>query len=350
MLKYLKTVPQLRSTAELIVCGNQSADMDSCCTALMTAYLSTTVDGRPSVPLIQIPRDDLRLRKDIVYVLHSLGIDESWLLFLDDMSLTESSKLFLVDHNAPTVPGEPVAVIDHHAIEDPNVDLSKCSPHRLVKSGSCMSAVVDFYAKNSSTGDLFRSDPVMAPLALSPIVQDTGNLTQKVEDTDVEAVKLLRDWNPSLSLFSPFTQFSEMKAEKKNLEGLSARDLLRKDYKQWGTIGISSLPKLFNKLAKKNYNIADALEAYAQESHLDVMIGLANGKRGPQEIYTRQLAIWGPNKFDVAAACPDLELQLEGVQPTLGGRQVRFYNQRNTAASRKQVAPDVKRAFAEYTK
>lgn len=359
MLKYLKSLHQLKIPTNysdyIVVTGNQAADMDSCCSALLTAYLessitasSTSNDSKQTIttiPLIDIPRRDLKLRKDIEFVFRNLGIDSEWLLFTDDIPTTQpNTSLFLVDHNSPSINGTVKKVIDHHAIEDPNANLESCDPHILVQSGSCMSAVVNYYAKGAyskHTKELFSTDDVLAPLAIAPILQDTSNFTKKVEDEDRDAVKYLSQFN--FNLFSPAQNFATMSSEKSNIEGLSTEDLLRKDYKEWGTIGISSLPKLFKKLLgnPNSEELSLAMKSHAQSNKLDIMVVLGSGSVKKQHV--RELAYYGPKDFDVAAECPDLQLKLRA---DVDG--VKYFDQLNDAASRKQVAPQIRAAFSKY--
>lgn len=352
MLKYLKTLNKVANSTAIadytVVTGNQAADMDTCCSSLVTAYLEANAYGTKAIPLIPTSRESLRLRRDIVFVFSSLGIEPSWLLFNDDLQPNENTDLFLVDHNAATTPGKVKAILDHHEFEDPNQSLADINPARIVKSGSCMSVVINYYLERNETmlSELLLLDKMLAPLALSPILQDTNNMTRKVEDEDRKAVSYLsRYLGKDISDFSPFASFGVMKTQKDNLKGLSMRDLLRKDYKQWGTIGISSLPKLVEKLVKKGaQDLPGAITRYKEEKNLDVMVALASGHSSRSDEYERQLMFCGQSDFDIAIQCPDLDLIFVS---EMGN--VKFYNQKNTAASRKQVAPLLRAAYRQFT-
>lgn len=351
MLRYLKSLNRIASSASVadytVVVGNQAADMDTCCSALIAAYLEAS-EGNKTIPLIPIPRDDLRLRQDIVFVFKSLGIETSWLLFLDDFEPTEQTNLFLVDHNSATIAGRVNSILDHHELEGPQQSLANINPARILKSGSCMSIVINYYLGRNETrlSELLLSDNTLVSLALAPILQDTNNMTKKVEDEDRRAVSFLMRYIVSDNgTFSPITSFGVMKKQKANLEGLSMRDLLRKDYKQWGKIGISSLPKLVEKLAKKGaQDLPGALKRYKETEKLEIMVALASGNSSRNGEYERQLMFCGPTHFDIATQCPDLDLEFLSEKET-----VRFYKQRNTAASRKQVAPMLKAAYQRFT-
>ena len=60
-----------------------------------------------SLPLLQCCRDDLVMNQEVVYIFHKLGIDDSSLVFLDDVSMdvlssVDNLSVIMVDHNAPT--------------------------------------------------------------------------------------------------------------------------------------------------------------------------------------------------------------------------------------------------------
>lgn len=335
-LKYLKNLRSLNDPLKYtVVSGNQSVDMDSFCSAILTAFIQTEL-SEPAIPLIPINREDMNLRKDILFLLKKLSIDPDWLLFAEDLTPQPTSKLFLVDHNSPFIKGEVKSIIDHHEIEDRSMSLEGITPLKMVKCGSCMSAIINYFAEKQAIKELFNSNKELPVLALAPIVMDTANLTARVEDEDTKAVKWLDQFS---CFYSPATNFHEILTEKSSLEGLSATDLLKKDYKQWGAIGISSIPKKLNKIFK-TINKADfigEMNEYKQKLKLEVLVAM--GSNGGK----RDLVYLGPSEFDMAKECPDLELQkLETIDNAL------YYDQRNVAATRKLVAPALRDAYKAH--
>lgn len=97
-------------TTELCVTfGNEACDLDSIVCALVYAYYKSTKRSTDDVilPLVQCLKEDLVLNQEAKIVFDMLGIDESWLLYINDISsdnLSTAAKLslVLVDHNAPT--------------------------------------------------------------------------------------------------------------------------------------------------------------------------------------------------------------------------------------------------------
>ena len=89
---------------DLLVMGNEAADLDSMASAIAYAYhLSALEKGKTVIPVMPIPREDFRLRTEAAYVFKQAGIDLDNLLFSDDtdlLSLLARAKgLVLVDHN-----------------------------------------------------------------------------------------------------------------------------------------------------------------------------------------------------------------------------------------------------------
>ena len=77
--------------------------------------------------------------------------------------------------------------------------------------------------------------PGIALFLLGPILLDTVNLKPeegRVTEKDAEVAKRLFDLAPSISQQEAF---KHLEAEKFNVASLSSRDLLRKDYKEYGT-------------------------------------------------------------------------------------------------------------------
>ena len=306
----------LKST---IVMGNPSADLDSFISALMTSYFYNLQRKGNStfVPILNLPSvrssDLWRMRPEYgVAVQLALGeagsdisdggeqgqksiLDE--LITIADVQADESStlhklfagsqssvagekqSLFLVDHNAPSIPGlsddiiksrfTTSACIDHHV--DENYTPKDAEPRIILTGiGSCMSLVV----KHLRDQGLWLPQPnpgsnpalqEIAKLALAPILIDTNNLKAKGDKcsvTDREVVEFLESIitpSParaeSTSTSSPkwdreafHTAISRTKSN--SLDLLTMQEIFGRDYKVWteptpsGTevlIGISSL-------------------------------------------------------------------------------------------------------------
>lgn len=323
---------QARSApVKTLVLGNQALDMDSFCSSIVTAYLET-LKGRPCTPYIPIVRSDLRLRKDVELVMSQLKLDPNHLLFADSYTPADNTDLFLVDHNRPFVKGHVTSIIDHHEPEE-SYKLVGIDPLVLSMSASSISLVLKYYSAHMDLSKVFEDEPLLAPLSYAPLVIDSSNFF-KMKAEDVFAyqflAKFVKDVPDTIS-------FNTIREARKDTAGLSMSDLLNKDYKEWDGIGISTLPSRFHKLDLER--LSKCMIQRKEEKHLDVLAAMACGKKG------RDFAYAGPTDFDVRASCPALQLipqvQLNGVQ---------FFSQMEASFSRKQVAPILRSAFAEFEK
>lgn len=281
------------------VVGNESADLDSVCSALVLAYFQSyrgqpppaaaASQQRPRVhiPLVNIPHADLSLRPELGPVLSRAGIDAGDLPTLDavvgpDASapLSDAARWFLVDHNALTGPlarqgraDYVVGCIDHHADEGvalPDLrgvaggfgDYAEGDRMRVVRpAGSCMSLVVEACrdawesvpaARAGGGGGEEQSaaevDADLALVALAPILADTSSLgaPDRTTDTDRWAVGYLeaivaRAQGRGQDKYDGYERgrfLGEINRIKEDISSLPLRDVLRKDYKQWDDGGL----------------------------------------------------------------------------------------------------------------
>ncbi|KAI1302984.1 exopolyphosphatase-like protein [Xylaria venustula] len=231
------TAHSSKRTAPLtFVVGNESADLDSLCSALLLAYFHTYApprksiskeDAHPSlhIPICHLERADLSLRPEFAAVLRDAGVASEDVFTLEDVLPSqdnakdkgnnrvlrpEDTRWLLVDHNAmtgrlaATFASRVVGCVDHHA--DENVVPRDAEPRLIEKSGSCASLVLGLCADSwaalnsaESNGNKSRDDDKIreedariARLALAPILVDTTNLRDenKTTEHDERAVAL----------------------------------------------------------------------------------------------------------------------------------------------------------------
>ena len=108
-----------------VVTGNEASDCDSIVSALMYAYFQTSCGGKDHVvPVMSIPRQDLRLRCETNALLQRIGIDIPSILFADEVNLAQlhhqqQLKLILTDHNVLCADRQELhaavdEILDHH--------------------------------------------------------------------------------------------------------------------------------------------------------------------------------------------------------------------------------------------
>jgi exopolyphosphatase len=149
--------------------------------------------------------------------------------------------------------------IDHHEEENSVPKETGDEPRIVRKSGSCASLVVeycrqawdDLAAESASSEEVKKWDAEIARLALAPMLIDTTNFTveTRTTDSDRDAAAYLRARISAVEEgFNQDGYFDEITKAKVNTGGLSLKDILRKDYKQWNdgekvNLGVSCVVK-----------------------------------------------------------------------------------------------------------
>ncbi|GAA6052910.1 hypothetical protein JCM3770_004404 [Rhodotorula araucariae] len=280
---FLSAVDAAAPTDDWVVTvGNEAGDLDSVASALAYAHFAAqrqpTASARRFVPLVLTARTDLHLRPENALALASAGVTSTSLLTLDDLpearlATLGGAKFALVDHNSllplfrsrPDDPADAtddarvLSIIDHHVDEGRHL---AARPRRIEVVGSCASLVADSFL--GGTGELDVPRPI-ADLLLSAIMIDTRLKPVadggKAAPVDLEAVNTLlpsssfvasaAGSNLSTTLMTTTagagasSALDALKAHnarlshaKEDVSHLSARDLLRRDYKEYLTAGV----------------------------------------------------------------------------------------------------------------
>lgn len=377
------------------VTGNQSADLDSVVSALSFSYFNYIFDSTISVPLINIPKTDFKLRRDIKMVLENQQITEDQLYFVEDFrSITKDHdkvEITLVDHC--NIQGETLleylqqdklivkSIIDHH--EDENVFLD-ANPRIIKPNGSCSSLVFNYWDQKLNHDDklLKGSDNDIIKLVLAPLVIDTSNMTSKVESedmvalnrykqllninaqTDNQVINIENEGGEESSFIEQY--FNSIKQAKKDLEGFKFSEILRKDYKQFQfnhiNVGFSSIGKSCHWLFKKysNDDILSGIEELFEFYRLDALI-ITPSFSDNQGNFTRELILTYNKECSFKSQLDSLQhkvtsLQLNSnvyhqdkftdrIEQLNSVKEFKVFNQLNLAASRKQIVPAVKHAL-----
>ena len=311
-----------------------------------------------------MPRADLTLRPELQHLLGILNISASDLLFTDDPDITSlqpsTTKFMLVDHNrpVPSLRGFPVSgIIDHH--EDEGGDPS-ASPRIIEKSGSCTSLVTNYFRSSfpskSAPGGLVSVE--LGKLGLAAILVDTICMKDKNKVTphDSAATSFLEQKVVEEEPGWDRTKFfHEMWDAKHDVDDLPLRDHLRKDWKEWADphrgggerkVGIAAVLRDFTWFSQRDKDaFLTAVKNWAIERDLDVVSVMTTAGEGSE--FKRELMVWAIKeraKDSIKAfednAAKDLQLSQWGsgeLDSEDGERKV--WNQRNLAASRKEVAP-----------
>lgn len=348
-----------------IVCGNESADLDSVVSAITYAYFSYVKDPAcPIVPIINIPRADLALRRDILYVLNQKSIPQDLLYFTEDLQSIKSHykcsvDSVLVDHNDPQSQAKDLidrvtGIVDHH--EDLGLygdSIKEAHGPRIVEtSGSCSSLVFNYWFSRLGQTVLPVKDAL--PLSLGAAIIDTSNFQYKVEEPDRIALDRYKQGLPGFDITD---YYNSIRSAKDNIDGLDLRDVLRKDYKEFEfnntrkdtvKIGIASVVKSLGWLEEsyKESAFKEISLKFLEERSQDILMILTSWSE--EGTFKRQVSFIAHSEHN-SKLCDSIidkvsnRLELKEIQifdnPSFG---FRFFNQLNTAASRKQVAPYVK--------
>lgn len=347
-----------------------NTDLDSIASAIGYAVLSSDTK---TIPLVQTPRGSLHLRPENLLAFSLASLDSDVLLTSSEMPVLPENQLLkyvLVDHNSllSSCHGEVVAVLDHH---DDEKKYMEANPRVIKPVGSCSSLVTtqftDLWKQDSS--DHLHS---VAILLLSALLIDTGGLKSggKATPTDYEAARLLVPHtglattssmvNIEGRLPSELGQLSRQLASAKSSVGtLSVKDLLRRDYKEYLIaelrVGLSTVPTGLKPLVKRNTTeFWNEVDGWMDDQRLDVLGVLTTYRSAKRGKHRRQLLfIVRSGHAEVEEKLfrgigSDGELQCEERRIAgLGSRRARCWRQNNVKATRKVVAPLVKRLLEQ---
>ncbi|GBB83308.1 hypothetical protein RclHR1_10030003 [Rhizophagus clarus] len=368
------------------VLGNESADLDSIISSIAYAYLSQQLISSDELkssatsfssiylPIIQIPKSDFSLRPECSYVFSESKFSESdisQLLFLDDilphldkLSSNYDVNLILVDHNKLISPWSEKfndkidTILDHHQDEGLYLNIKS----RQIESVGSATSLVVLHFKDDWVKKTFQDDSKLSKLLLAPILIDTVLLDVskgRTSNKDKEAVQFLLDiLNIPKSDQEFFTSnyYKAIQSAKLNISHLSNIDLLRKDYKEWNLnnfkIGISSIPWFIDGwIQREDKNIdklIDSFKYFKNERKLDIFIIMLTYSHKDKGFQREFIFFSNKDKFIYGEFLQQLEIKLS-LKPLFSNMDhVRFYQQQESAYSRKQIYPIIKDLFQQY--
>lgn len=367
----LKNIQKLSPSNIKICCGNQSADMDSVVSALTYSYLNYMKNDQLILPVLNIPKEDLKLRKDICNLLLKYGIkvdneEKNPLIFMQDIKILKKKfknnlvvDAILVDHNEPQGLGVDcidriIGIIDHHEDTkkyDSNLIKSLGNPLIIETCGSCSSLVTNYWYPQIK--DIYLLPEEIVRLGMAAALLDTSNFKSKVEDQDLEALDFYQKYfvsakNMKNDILKPF--FKTLKNDKQDIEGFDMYDLLRKDFKLFEfngfKIGMSSLGSSMENYIKSFgcEDIDQACNKYLRLNNMDLLL-LLTSYSDESKNHKRQLMPFNVQKSDlqktlIEKITQDLELvKIDSIS------ELDVYDQQKSRASRKQIAPIVDKAL-----
>jgi exopolyphosphatase len=355
-----------------VVTGNQACDADSMVSALCFAYLNNKAEevdnSRVYVPVCMLARQDLAFRNEVKLLLERIETDLNDLLCLEDVDMQhlheqDILEITLLDHNVldsklAKFDDSVVEIIDHHAdnkrydgvtSEKRNIAFDKHTGRALV--GSACTLVAERFA------DALRTEPDIATLLMGVIALDTINMESSSgigTSRDADMLKHLSQIS-SQDQNQLFEALRGAKLDPSFWRSLTASEALRIDYKSFNSpqmkqggikdIGMASILQPLQDFLSKE-DVVSTMERTLHEQELGVLVVMSFVHHPAPK---RELLFLTRDKdfHDALAAYlhdstrHDLNcepLSLDHAAPP-SETYLSVFTQKNTKASRKQVAP-----------
>lgn len=268
------------------VMGNESADLDSIASSIAYAYLLSRDKSELYVPLMNIGREEIILRKDVLFLFQLLNISLADVLFLNDNFHLETLhaqnrlRFNLVDHNVLSPKqlawsNAVESIVDHHLDKNIHYPLVVKEDRLIAVVGSSATLI----AERILVSHKIAIYPELATLLLGPILIDTWNL-KSVEKTTERDIQIALILERMASNFLPGEYYERLLAAKNDLSGLTPLLLLTKDFKEYldGDVlyGISSLPLTQHWGVEDLEAVGPVIQKFARDNHLAFLIVLMN--------------------------------------------------------------------------
>ena len=217
------------------VVGHKNPDTDSVCSAIAFAYLwnkwkeTGNFDKVMKIDSEAVPVIQGDVNPETRYVLEKFGFEVPQIV-----TNAEGKKVVLVDHSekAQTIDGiddaEIVAIVDHHKIGD----ISTPNPILFVNLPVGCTATVLKILFDKTGIEIPRN---VAGILLSSILSDTV-IFKSATTTEID--KIVAEELAKIAGIDDMTKFGvEIKAKLSAVEGLSAREIITRDYKDFDMSG-----------------------------------------------------------------------------------------------------------------
>jgi exopolyphosphatase len=405
-----------------IVIGNEAGDADSIISAICYSYVQECAfpNGGKLTPVVSISGKDFQSqRPETVRLLQLAGISpQECLCYIDDVSILQSDaetnilNITLVDHNrltanrpylnATDVTYTVVRILDHHLDEGYHTDT--CAERNIAYENNMalVASTCTLIVEAMQNGLVTTPYPMsLSLLLLGVILLDSVNMDPragKVTERDVTAIQALvdhTDWqcgdldseartllgvsdtssNCSPDLTAMFQTLQNAKFSPAFWNGLSARDALRLDYKQFTpsppsrevkAVGVSTVLQSRSEFWKKD-ELLSSIRAYMKEVQIElfgIMFAYNSDSMNASESsgsgLIRELSLVGSDPLLLERLVEFLQsegsLEIREINQTTPGMitedknehlTIRSFQQMNTAASRKQIVPLLLKFFEE---
>lgn len=209
----------------VVVMGHVPADTDSVCSPIVYAWFLKNFKGLNAKACISG-----KLNKETTFVLNALNVEVPELID----SLSPGTKLVLVDTNNPEElvlghnQAEIIEIVDHHKL----AGLTTVNPATItIRPYACSATVIWDLMHNNAKESMPKE---IAGLMLAAIISDTLNFTSPTTtDVDRKAAEEIQ----KIAQLNIDDFANQMFAAKSDLSGLSAKDILLLDSKDFELSG-----------------------------------------------------------------------------------------------------------------
>ena len=277
-LAELKAAPEREVT---LVLGNDSCDLDSAVCALVLAHHLNSTTGKLTLPILNIPKEDVALKTEVEYCVGKELISK--LPTRDDIDFEKLTnfELVLVDHHKVVkdldflVP-KISRVLDHRTLDQSATFPPGCNIN-LQLVGSCATLVAEEILKEG------YKDLSGLALLRSTIIADTVNFApdkKKFADLDKQIIaKIEEELGLSNDEVNRQEIFEAIDVSKGRTEGFTIHQLIRKDMKMLAlgvdnikTAVSSTYPYLAQELCSKETEIQTTLEDFLKKYKVQLLI------------------------------------------------------------------------------
>ncbi|XP_001655485.2 exopolyphosphatase PRUNE1 [Aedes aegypti] len=366
MNNFIKQCKTSLKLPRIVVLGNESCDLDSAVCSIALAFhlsrtsagdfLRSTVKGSDCVvPVLNVAREDLPLKTEVVYYLQENRIELTDLICRDEIDLPENvggdTSYVLVDHHLSRYRANVVGVVDHRPFDQSsmlNYDIFKC----IEQVGSCASLVSKIVRDSGALQEKSNETVDLLKFLYGPIVLDTVNFSKdadKARPLDHEMAEAIEQYI-CIEKKEQTRQalFDTLVAKRSDVSSLNSLQILSKDLKiasRGGRIvAIPGYPILVQEYVKLE-NAAENLQAFAQKTACNVVVLMGMKVNSEDGSVRRDLGIINITDFSLqqqivsaitSSMVPDFNVKKLETISFLDGS---FYEQNNIKASRKQLLP-----------
>merc|ERR1719186_159108 len=338
-----------------VVLGNEACDLDSGVSALVYGFFLHSIRPHLTVlPVLNIVSEDFVLKTELVHCLGEAGIKEEDLCFRDTLDLEglgDKVSVILVDHNALAdkdmfLDDKVVGVIDHHVKEREGDNVV------IELVGSCATLVAEKIFEENEVTNICKDDETALSLLHKTILLDTVCLDEEAKRVTPKDIQMIETIEKIIGNKNRKEIFDNIWEAKQKVNHLTPHQLLRRDLKIVSNpkknlkVAISSVPmpaSTFIQLA----GFKEDLLKFSRGEFICIVMGIiiTEGKVTRDIFISSGVSGWKDIFKDLIEATePNLELEKVSLDQDIQDCG-NLFKQKNSAASRKQILPLVKKSI-----